>query len=154
MNEITLDFGTTAQKHTEGDALPVVLLALDQGRYDMARSLDELRALAEANGMEAVAEVVQKRAVPEAATMLGEGKVAEARLVCQNLNAQAGVTDAYPLEIRANFYRTDDPNSADSKRLTSRTLWLSFPDGGDGSEEDAGSLPSIVLKSNSSQEEG
>ena len=72
----------------------------------------------------------------------------------KNLNAQAGVTDAYPLEIRANFYRTDDPNSADSKRLTSRTLWLSFPDGGDGSEEDAGSLPSIVLKSNSSQEEG
>ena len=93
MNEITLDFGTTAQKHTEGDALPVVLLALDQGRYDMARSLDELRALAEANGMEAVAEVVQKRAVPEAATMLGEGKVAEARLVCQNLNAQAAIFD-------------------------------------------------------------
>ena len=93
MSEITLDFGTTAQKRTEGDAIPVVLLALDQGRYDMARSLDELRALAEANGMEAVAEVVQKRAVPEAATLLGEGKVAEARLVCQNLNAQAAIFD-------------------------------------------------------------
>ena len=35
-----------------------------------------------------------------------------------------------PLEIRASFYRADDPNSADSKRLTSQTLWLSFPDGG------------------------
>ena len=93
MSEITLDFGTTAQKRTEGDAIPVVLLALDQGRYDMARSLDELRALAEANGMEAVAEVVQKRAVPEAATLLGEGKVAEARLVCQNLDAQAAIFD-------------------------------------------------------------
>ena len=46
------------------------------------------------------------------------------------LNAQSHVTDPYPLEIRANFYRTDDPNSADSKRLTSQTLWLSFPDGG------------------------
>lgn len=53
----------------------MVLLALDQGRYDMTRSLDELRALADANGMDAVAEVVQKRATPEAATMLGEGKV-------------------------------------------------------------------------------
>lgn len=93
MSEITLDFGTTAQKRTEGEAIPVVLLALDQGRYDMARSLDELRALADANGMEAVAEVVQKRAVPEAATLLGEGKVAEARLVCQNLNAQAAIFD-------------------------------------------------------------
>ncbi|MEJ5966853.1 M60 family metallopeptidase [Flavonifractor porci] len=61
------------------------------------------------------------------------------------LNAQSHVTDPYPLEIRANFYRTDDPNSADSKRLTSQTLWLSFPDGGD--DEDQVSLPVIELKS-------
>ena len=63
----------------------------------------------------------------------------------QALNAQSGVTDAYPLEIRANFYRTDDPNSADSKRLTSQTLWLSFPEGGD--KDNAVSLPIIDLKS-------
>ena len=50
MNDITLDFGATAQKQTEGET-PVVLLALDQGRYDMDRSLAELTALAEANGM-------------------------------------------------------------------------------------------------------
>lgn len=92
-NTIDLDFGTTAQKQQGGEKLPVVLLALDQGKYDMARSLDELRALADANGMEAVAEVTQKRSTPEAATMLGEGKVAEARLVCQNLNAAAAIFD-------------------------------------------------------------
>lgn len=92
-NTIDLDFGTTAQKQQDGEKLPVVLLALDQGKYDMARSLDELRALADANGMEAVAEVTQKRATPEAATLLGEGKVAEARLVCQNLNAAAAIFD-------------------------------------------------------------
>ena len=45
-NTTELDFGTTAQKATDAEKLPVVLLALDQGRYDMARSLDELRALA------------------------------------------------------------------------------------------------------------
>ncbi|MFR3790662.1 MAG: GTPase HflX [Blautia massiliensis (ex Durand et al. 2017)] len=90
---IELDFGTTAQKRTEGDALPVVLLALDQGRYDMDRSLAELRALAEANGMDAVAEVVQKRSAPEAATLLGAGKVEEARLVCQNVQAAAAIFD-------------------------------------------------------------
>lgn len=61
------------------------------------------------------------------------------------LNAQSGVTDAYPLEIRANFYRTDDSNNADSKRLTSQTLWLSFPEGGD--QDDTVSLPLIDLKS-------
>ena len=60
------------------------------------------------------------------------------------LNAQDGVTDPYPLEIRANFYRTDDPNDASSKRLTSQTLWISFPDGGD--DEDQVSLPVIELK--------
>ena len=92
-NTTELDFGTTAQKATDAEKLPVVLLALDQGRYDMAPSLDELRALADANGMDAVAEVVQKRATPEAATLLGEGKVAEARLVCQNVNAAAAIFD-------------------------------------------------------------
>lgn len=92
-NTIDLDFGTTAQKQQDGEKLPVVLLALDQGKYDMTRSLDELRALADANGMEAVAEVTQKRPTPEAATLLGEGKVAEARLVCQNLNAAAAIFD-------------------------------------------------------------
>ena len=92
-NTTELDFGTTAQKTTDAEKLPVVLLALDQGKYDMARSLDELRALADANGMDAVAEVVQKRATPEAATLLGEGKVAEARLVCQNVNAAAAIFD-------------------------------------------------------------
>ena len=92
-NTIELDLGTTAQKTSDGEKLPVVLLALDQGKYDMARSLEELRALADANGMDAVAEVVQKRSTPEAATLLGEGKVAEARLVCQNVNAAAAIFD-------------------------------------------------------------
>lgn len=57
----------------------------------------------------------------------------------KELNQQDGVTDAYPLEIRAVFYRTDDPNSADSKRVTSETLWISFP-----GEDD---LPLIELES-------
>ena len=35
-NTIELDLGTTAQKTTDGEKLPVVLLARDQGKYDMA----------------------------------------------------------------------------------------------------------------------
>ena len=80
-NTTELDFGTTAQKATDARSCPWCCWRWIS-RYDMARSLDELRALADANGMDAVAEVVQKRATPEAATLLGEGKVAEARLVC------------------------------------------------------------------------
>ena len=92
-NTTELDFGTTAQKATDGEKLPVVLLALDQGRYDMTRSLDELRALADANGMDAVAEVVQKRATPEAATLLGEGKVAEIRELVKSQEATMVIFD-------------------------------------------------------------
>ena len=61
----------------------------------------------------------------------------------KELNKASGVTDTYPIEIRAVFYRTDDPSSADSARVTSQTLWISFPDGGD--EEHPVDLPEIVF---------
>jgi GTP-binding protein HflX len=99
---ITLDFTATqapaedapvGQKALDSERPPVrvVLLALDQGKFDSQRSLDELAALAEANGMQAVATVCQKRSTPEAATLLGEGKVEEARLVCLNTDAEAAL---------------------------------------------------------------
>ena len=83
------------QKALDSERPPVrvVLLALDQGKFDSQRSLDELAALAEANGMQAVATVCQKRSTPEAATLLGEGKVEEARLVCLNTDAEAAIFD-------------------------------------------------------------
>ena len=95
MYTIDLDFGTTAQKELDSEqpAVKVVLLSLDLGEFDAARSLEELAALAEANGMEAVAVVQQKRGAPVAATLLGEGKVAEARLVCLNTGAAAAIFD-------------------------------------------------------------
>ena len=101
---ITLDFTATqapaedapvGQKALDSERPPVrvVLLALDQGKFDSQRSLDELATLAEANGMQAVATVCQKRSTPEAATLLGEGKVEEARLVCLNTDAEAAIFD-------------------------------------------------------------
>ena len=77
----------------EQPPVKVLLMALDLGNYDMERSLAELAALAEANHMLAVASISQKRAAPEAGTMLGEGKLAEARLVCQNTGAEAAIFD-------------------------------------------------------------
>ncbi len=77
----------------EQPPVKVVLLSLDLGEFDTERSLDELAALAEANGMEAVATVSQRRSAPEAGTLLGEGKLAEARLVCLNTGAQCAIFD-------------------------------------------------------------
>ena len=73
--------------------MKVLLLGLDMGQFDAERSMDELAALCEANNMEAVASIVQKKDAPEAGTVLGGGKLAEARLYCENLSAEAAVFD-------------------------------------------------------------
>ena len=39
----------------------------------------------------------------------------------------AELGDDLPVEMRAVMYRTDDPENATSKRLTSETIWISFP---------------------------
>ncbi len=77
----------------ENPPAKVMLVALDLGKWDCERSLEELAALAEANHMEAVATLVQKKQAPEAGTVLGEGKLAEGRLVCANLGIEAAIFD-------------------------------------------------------------
>lgn len=59
--------------------------------------------------------------------------------VSQDLNIETGALEGggNPIQIRAVFYRTDNPGSTDTKRLTSQTLWIGFPD--------YDSLPEIVL---------
>ncbi|MDL2219706.1 GTPase HflX [Ruminococcaceae bacterium OttesenSCG-928-O06] len=71
----------------------VVLLAADLGRYDAERSMAELGALAEAAGMQPVAEVLQKRQRPDAATVIGRGRLAEAALLAHNLGAVRAIFD-------------------------------------------------------------
>ena len=66
----------------------VILLALDQGLWDCERSLAELAALCEANHMEAVAEVTQKRQTPETGIVLGSGKLEEAAAAAAELGAE------------------------------------------------------------------
>lgn len=70
-----------------------LLLGLDLGLFDPDRSMEELEALCEANGLCPQARIVQRRAAPEAGTVLGEGKLAEARLYCQNLDVELAVFD-------------------------------------------------------------
>ena len=65
---------------TETPPARVLLLALDMGEWNCEKSLAELAALCEANHMTAVGEVTQKRQTPETGTVLGAGKLEEARL--------------------------------------------------------------------------
>ncbi|NLW79403.1 MAG: GTPase HflX [Ruminococcaceae bacterium] len=71
----------------------VLLLGIDLGQYDAERSMAELAALAEANGMEPVAELLQKRQKPDPATQLGAGRLAEAKLLAANLGAGWAIFD-------------------------------------------------------------
>ncbi len=71
----------------------VILLGIDLGTYDAERSMQELSALAEANNMQPVAEILQKRSAPDRATALGVGRLEEARLLAENLQAAAAVYD-------------------------------------------------------------
>ena len=71
----------------------VILLALDQGLWDCERSLAELSALCEANHMEAVAQVTQKRQTPETGIVLGSGKLEEAAAAAAELGAECAVFD-------------------------------------------------------------
>ena len=78
---------------TETPPTRVVLLALDQGLWDCERSLAELSALCEANHMEAVAQITQKRQTPETGIVLGSGKLEEASFAAQTLGAECAVFD-------------------------------------------------------------
>ena len=85
----------TEQKNIDQQrpTVKVLLLAVDLGKYDADRSMEELSALAEANHMEVVAQVSQKRDAIDDASVLGEGKVEGARLLGQNLQVETAIFD-------------------------------------------------------------
>lgn len=71
----------------------VLLLGLDLGKYDAERSMQELAALADANNMLPVGEILQKRQAPASATVLGEGRVSEAAGLAESLEAEIAIFD-------------------------------------------------------------
>ena len=89
---------------TETPPTKVVLLALDQGLWDCERSLAELAALCEANHMEAVAQISQKRQTPETGTPF------QGRLFPQTFFpfSREAFLRAFPLDIpRKIWYDTE-----------------------------------------------
>lgn len=70
-----------------------VLVSADIGEYDCEASLDELSELAQTAGAEEIARVIQKRDAYEPATVIGEGKLAELKELCQNHSATLLIFD-------------------------------------------------------------
>ena len=71
-----------------------VIAAVDCGEYNIDDSVKELAALCEAGELTVVCEIVQKRENPENKYYLGEGKLGEAKQLCENLDAELVVFDA------------------------------------------------------------
>lgn len=78
---------------TENKKITAVLACADTGEYDAEVSVAELRELAETAGAQVEAEVIQKRGSPDAATVLGEGKIEELKGLCAALEAELIIFD-------------------------------------------------------------
>lgn len=82
MNEIQQE---TAQR--------ALLIGLDTGEFDAEASLDELEELARSAGAEVEARLLQRRPNPDAATVIGQGKLEEAAEYCKNNEIQLVIFD-------------------------------------------------------------
>ena len=96
----------------------VILVSADTGEFDVEASLDELSELVETAGAEEIARVVQKRDAYCAATVIGEGKLAEVKELCEKLGANLLIFPEDP---------DTDPNSPGYKSGRPPTLFRGFP---------------------------
>lgn len=71
-----------------------ILVAADTGAYDMDISFAELTELAEADDVEIVGEISQKRDAPESGSYLGKGKLEEIKEMAVTLEADLLIFDA------------------------------------------------------------
>lgn len=96
-----------------------ILAAADIGEYDCESSLDELSELAKTAGAEEIARVIQKRDAYEPATVIGEGKLAELKELCQNLGAMLLIFDC---ELTAAQIRNIEDET--NVRVIDRTMLI------------------------------
>lgn len=72
----------------------VLLVSVDTGEFDAEASIDELEELVNTAGAEVVGKVIQKKDVPEKATFVGVGKLAEIIAFCQSNEVDLLVFDS------------------------------------------------------------
>ncbi len=77
----------------EAESQRAVLAAVDLNEYDMEASLDELEELAKTAGAVVVGRVTQKRDTADVATCMGEGKLEELKVFCENNEVELVIFD-------------------------------------------------------------
>lgn len=96
-----------------------ILVSADIGEYDCEASVDELSELARTAGAEEIARVIQKRDAYESATVIGEGKLAEVKELCQKLEATLLIFDC---ELTASQIRNIEDET--EVRVIDRTMLI------------------------------
>lgn len=98
----------------------LVALCPDNGRAEeIEKSLDELARLLDTAGGEAVARLVQNKDTPDVRTVIGSGKVAELKTLCENNQIQTVIFDCElsPSQIRNLEEELDGPLVIDRSML-------------------------------------
>ena len=72
----------------------VLLVSVDTGEFDAEASIDELEELVYTAGAQVIGKVIQKKDVPEKATFVGVGKLAEIIAFCQSNEVDLLVFDS------------------------------------------------------------
>lgn len=96
-----------------------ILIGADTGEYDAESSMDELSELAQTAGAEELARVIQKREAYEAATVIGEGKLAEVKELCGSIGAELLIFDC---ELTASQIRNVEDET--DVRVIDRTMLI------------------------------
>lgn len=96
-----------------------ILVGADTGEYDAESSMDELSELAQTAGAQELARVIQKREAYEAATVIGEGKLAEVKELCTTLGAELLIFDC---ELTASQIRNVEDET--DVRVIDRTMLI------------------------------
>lgn len=96
-----------------------ILVSADIGEYDVESSVDELSELAKTAGAEEIARVIQKRDAYDSATVIGEGKLAEIKELCQKLESTLLIFDC---ELTASQIRNIEDET--KVRVIDRTMLI------------------------------
>lgn len=78
-----------------------VLISVDTGAFDAQSSISELSQLAETAGAQVLAEIVQKREAPSAATYIGSGLLEQVRELCAANGAELVIADGELSPVQA-----------------------------------------------------
>lgn len=103
----------------EKTATAAILVGADTGEYDCEASMDELSELARTAGAEEIARVIQKRDAYVSATVIGEGKLAEVKELCEKLGAELIIFDC---ELSSSQIRNIEDET--NVRVIDRTMLI------------------------------